>query len=371
MLDQPSKAYVPPASDWERAAPEAAGMDGKTLAAAVDYARSIETRWSRDLERPVNDQMNEPPPYNEIVGPMQPRGEQSGVILRGGRIVAEWGTPDRADMTFSATKSYLSICLGLAFDRGMIPDLDAPVCEQLRGQVDESLFALPQNRPITWHMLLQQTSEWSGELWGKPDWLDHHRHSDLKGTKRAMRQPGTHWEYNDVRVNLASLCLMHVWRRPLPDVLREYVMEPIGASENWRWHGYRNSWVEMDGRRMQSVSGGGHWGGGLFIDSYDHARIGLLLLRRGLWGGQRILSERYLAKALAPCAQNANYGYMFWLNGPQERAPSAPASSFFLSGAGHNVVWIDPEHDLVAVLRWVQKTKADGVYRRILAALEI
>ena len=117
MLDQPSTAYVPPKTEWERATPEDAGMDAKALAAAVDYARSIETRWSRDLGRPAEDQMNEPPPYNEIVGPMQPRGEQSGVILRGGRIVAEWGTPGRADMTFSATKSYLSLCLGLAFDR--------------------------------------------------------------------------------------------------------------------------------------------------------------------------------------------------------------------------------------------------------------
>ena len=369
MLDQPSPAssavYFPPRADWERAAPESVGMDGKALAAAIDYARASETRWARDLSRPPEDQMNEPPPYDEIVGPVEPRGEQSGLVVRNGKIVAEWGTPDRADMTFSATKSYLSLCLGLAFDRGLIPDLDAPV----RDLADPALFDLPQNRPITWHMLFQQTSEWSGELWGKPDWLDHHRHTALKGTKRAMKQPGTHWEYNDVRVNLASLCLLHVWRKPLPEVLREHVMDPIGASGGWQWHGYRNSWVEIDGQRMQSVSGGGHWGGGLFIDSYDHARVGLLLLRRGEWAGRRIVSERYLDKALAPCPQNPSYGYMFWLNGPQDRAPSAPKSSFFLSGAGHNVVWIDPEHDLVTVLRWVQKKKADGVYRRILAAL--
>ena len=186
MLDQPATAYVPPRSDWERAQPEDVGVDGTALAAAVDYARSIETRWSRDLSRPAEDQMNEPPPYNEIVGPMQPRGEQSGIVLRRGKIVAEWGTPGRVDMTFSATKSYLSLCLGLAFDRGLIPNLDAPV----REQADPALFDLPQTRPITWRMLFQQTSEWSGELWGKPDWLDHHRHSALKGTKRAMRQPG-------------------------------------------------------------------------------------------------------------------------------------------------------------------------------------
>ncbi len=94
-----------------------------------------------------------------------------------------------------------------------------------------------------------------------------------------------------------------------------------------------------------------------------------MLLRRGRWQGRQLLSEAYLDQALAPCSVNPNYGYMFWLNGPQDRAPSAPATSFFLVGAGQNVVWIDPDHDLVTVLRWVQADRADEVYAKILAAL--
>lgn len=366
MLDQTDTLYIPPAgADWDRATPQDAGFDAGKLTEAVDYARSVETLWTRDLGRPVADMMHEPAPYNENIGPLKERGEQSGIVLRGGRIVTEWGTTDRADMTFSATKSYLAICFGLAYDRGLIPDLQAPV----RELVDNGCFDSPQNRDITWHMLFQQTSEWSGELWGKPDWLDHHRHSDLKGTKREMKKSGTHWEYNDVRVNLASLALLNVWKRPLPGVLREFIMDPIGASDTWEWHGYENSWITIDGQKMQSVSGGGHWGGGLFINTFDHARVGLLMQRRGNWDGTQLLSEDFIAKALDPCPHNPNYGYMFWLNGPRERGPSAPTSSFFLAGAGFNVVWIDPDHDLVTVLRWVRKDKADGVYSRILDAL--
>ena len=100
-----------------------------------------------------------------------------------------------------------------------------------------------------------------------------------------MHEPGTFYEYNDVRVNLLALAALHVWRRPLPQVLRELVMDPIGASNTWRWNGYENSWVTIDGLRMQSVSGGGHWGGGMFISSRDHARFGLLFLRGGTWAG--------------------------------------------------------------------------------------
>ncbi len=366
MLENTDTLYVPASGpNWARVSPPRAGFNPDRLQAAVDRATEIETHWTHNLERPLDDMMHEPPPYDEKIGPLKDRGEQSGVILRGGRIVAEWGTPDRADMTFSATKSYLSLCLGLAYDRGLIPDLDAPV----RDLVDDGGFDAPHNHKITWRMLFQQTSEWSGELWGKPDWLDHHRHTEMKGTKRAMKEPGTHWEYNDVRVNRASLALLRVWKRPLPEILKEYIMDPIGASETWEWHGYRNSFVTIDGREMQSVSGGGHWGGGLFIDSFDHARVGHLLLRRGNWGGSQLLSEDYLDRALAPCSHNKNYGYMFWLNGPRQRGPSAPPSSFFLSGAGHNVVWVDPEHDLVAVLRWVQRPRVDEVYEAILDAL--
>lgn len=367
MLDQLASPYYPaPGQDWQRVSAEQGGFDPDGLAEAIAHARSIETQWTRNLDRPVDDLMHEPAPYNEKIGPLRERGEQSGLILRGGRIVAEWGTPARADMTFSATKSYLSLCLGLAYDRGLIPDLQAPV----RELVDDGGFEPPHNDAITWHMLFQQTSEWTGELWDKPDWLDHHRHTDRKGTKREMQAPGTHWEYNDVRVNRASLALMRVWKRPLPEVLREYIMDPIGASDSWEWHGYSNSWVTIDGREMQSVSGGGHWGGGLFIDSFDHARVGYLLQRRGQWGDQRLISEAYLEQAFAPCPVNPNYGYMFWLNGPRERAPSAPASSVFLSGAGHNLVWIDAEHDLVTVLRWIQRERVDEVFERILSALQ-
>ena len=60
-------------------------------------------------------------------------------------------------------------------------------------------------------------------------------------------------------------------------------MEPIGASSTWRWYGYENSWVEIDGQKVQSVSGGGHWGGGMFINAYDMARFGYLFLRNGKW----------------------------------------------------------------------------------------
>ena len=278
---------------WTPATPGETGCDPAALVAAASHAAEHETPWSRDLAQMVSGDFEERPPWNETLGPVRPRGGPNGLVLHRGQTVAEWGETARADMTFSVAKSYLSILAGLAWDRGLIRDPR----DEVRLTVDDGGFDPPHNAAITWHHLLQQTSEWEGTLWDKPDLIDRNRSSGgrpsraPKGSHRDLHQPGGFWEYNDVRVNRLSLALLRVWRRPLPEVFRELVMEPIGASPDWEWHGYRNSHVEIDGRRVQSVSGGGHWGGGVFIGARDQARIGLMLLRRGVWGTRRFFRK--------------------------------------------------------------------------------
>ena len=163
---------------------------------------------------------------------------------------------------------------------------------------------------------------------------------------------------------------MNVWRRPLPEVLREYVMDPIGATPTWRWYGYENSWIVLDGRPVQAVSGGGHWGGGMFINAYDQARLGYLTLRRGQWKGQTILSEDWVKMALTPTPVKKDYGFMNWfLNTDRELLPSAPETAFAHLGAGTNMVYVDPDHDLVIVVRWVEGSARDEIVKRVLASI--
>lgn len=363
--------FPPPhPTSWPRRAPALAGLDPNAVAVAAAQAAEHETPWSCDLAEMVKSDFSEQAPWNETLGPTRPRGGPNGLILRGGDIVAEWGDTTRADMTFSVAKSYLSILAGLAWDRGLIADPH----ERVRRTVDDGGFEAPHNDKITWHHLLQQTSEWEGTLWDKPDLIDRNRASAgrpsaaPKGTHRDLASPGGFWEYNDVRVNRLALALTRLWRRPLPEVFRELVMEPIGASADWEWHGYRNSWVEIDGRRVQSVSGGGHWGGGVFISAQDQARIGLLLLSRGVWNGRRILSEAWIERMLEPCSLHAQYGYLWWLNTGGGLYPSASAAGYCARGAGGNLTWIDPEHDLVAVLRWTDPAAMDGFLQLATAA---
>jgi hypothetical protein len=368
--------YWPPADEWQTQSPAALGMNVARVDEAIDYHRAHESRWRRDLLTDAGRYIgvaDEPETPDDVLGPVRPRGGPNGLILRAGVIVAEWGDTTRADMSFSVAKSYLAALAGLALGRGLIRDLDEPV----RRSVDDGGFDSAQNRTITWRHLLTQTSEWQGTLWGKPDSIDHNRDlgkselgASTKGTPRAMRPPGTLWEYNDVRVNRLSLALLQLFRRPLADVLREAVMDPIGGSSTWEWQPYRNAWVEIDGRRLPSVPGGSHWGGGLWMSSRDHARFGLLHARGGRWRDRSLLPPGWVDECRRPCALNPEYGLLWWLNTGRVQFPSAPESCFAARGAGSNVIWIDPDHDVVVVARWIDKASVDGFLARVLAAIE-
>jgi CubicO group peptidase (beta-lactamase class C family) len=368
--------YVPPADAVGWDGESAPSFDRARLAEAISFVEAHDNPWPRSFYYPDGRyvgivEWNEIGPWSEIVGPVFPRGAPAGLVLRGGRIAAEWGDTRRADLTFSVAKSYLAILAGLAHDDGLIPDLDAPVGRLVNGPWFES----PHNALITWRHLLQQSSEWEGELWGKSDQVDHNRQVGLgadnsrKGHKRALKAPGTYYEYNDVRVNLLALALLLVFRRPLPEVLKERIMDPIGASADWRWYGYSNSWVEIDGRRMQSVSGGAHWGGGMVISARDHARVGLLIARGGRWAGRQVVSERYIGQMLTPSPTNPSYGLLWWLNRGGARHKSATEESVFALGAGGNIVWVEPRHDLVAVMRWIDNTAVDEFLGKLVSAI--
>ena len=378
--------YVPGAT-WETRRPADAGLDSARLAAAIAFAIANEAKAPRDMEENHYRTFGREP-FGQGIGPFAPRGAPTGVVVRGGRIVAHWGEPDRVDMTHSVTKSFLSAVVGIAVDRGLIASVtdtvwrsQAPVYAlrltapaEPGARLGQSMFLplweTPHNRTITWDDLLRQTSDWEGTLWGKPDWADRPDRDPATWTTRARRPAGTAYEYNDVRVNVLALAATNVFRRPLPEVLRDEIMDPIGASRRWRWTGYDNAWITLDGRPVQSVSGGGHWGGGMFIDAWDLARFGLLTLRRGVWGERRILSEAWIRRSLTPTVPQPTYGYMNWfLNTDRAWMPSAPASAFGHVGNGTNLVFVSPEHDLVVVVRWIENGAIDAFLGRVLASV--
>ena len=357
--------------DWEHLDPLGHLLDRAKLEEVISFAKTNESKMDRDIGRALEGgHFSEPLPEGEVIGPTEPRKDPSGIIVHKGKILSQWGPVERAEMTFSVAKSYLALCVGIAFDQGLIRDFDQTV----ESVIDDELFKTDQNNQITWAHLLNQTSEWEGELWGKKDLIDRNRDLNLppntpskKGTHRDLKKPGEYWEYNDVRVNVLSYVLMKLFRKPLPEVLKKEIMEPLGASDTWRWEGYKNSYIEIDGQMLQSVSGGAHWGGGLFISSLDHALVGLLMLREGEWNGQQILSKTYLDMLKKPCEKNPDYGFLWWLNQRKGFSRYSSEKALFAFGVGRNLIWIEPEYDLVVVVRWLEKDSFEELTNKVVS----
>lgn len=359
------QTYFPDA-DWQIKKPEELRMNKLLLDSAINVALKSENKVERDL-RIANMKSYTREPGYKIIGPMKERGGPAGLVIKNGYIVAQWGDVNRVDMTYSVTKSYLSTVAGLAVDNGLIKN----VHDKVGQYVWEDYFDGAHNSKVTWDHLLTQSSDWSGSLFGLHDWADRPpREGTIDDWKnRKLLEPGTNYKYNDVRVNLLSYSLLQVWRKPLPVVLKEKIMDPIGASTTWRWFGYENSFVTLDGLTMQSVSGGGHHGGGIFINTYDHARFGLLFLRNGKWKNQQLISEKWVAAVQQPSVANKNYGYLWWLN-TEQNWKGISSKVYYAAGYGGNYIVVDKEHDLVVVTRWMDDSKIADVVRLIIQSSE-
>ena len=363
-----SQSYFPPAHEpWETKNPGEFGIKINTLNKAIEFAKSNEFSGERDLRIAILKGFAQEP-YHQILGPTKKRGGPAGIILKDGYQIASWGDIHRVDMTFSVTKSYLSTLAGLAEDDGFFKADDFA-----NNSVWDTTFDGSHNQQITWRHLLTQSSDWSGTLWGIHDWADRPpKEGSIDNWKnRNYHTPGTHFEYNDVRVNLLAYSLLQVWRKPLPQVLKEKIMDPIGASNTWRWYGYNNSWVELDGNYMQSVSGGGHSGGGIFINTEDHARFGLLFLNEGNWNGTQLLSKSWIKKAISSSAAKTNYGYMWWLNkkGTSRYWEGVAENIYYASGFGGNFIVIIPDKKMVIVTRWLEPSQIGKFVKYVLNAI--
>lgn len=356
-----------PSKVWESKSAQEVGLNEKAIKNAVDFAKSNEYSGSKDLRIAIYESFKREP-FIDILGPTKHRGGPAGMIIKNGFIVAQWGDLSRVDMTFSVTKSYLSTCFGLALDKGLISDVN----DKVNSYVWDDKFQGEHNGSIVWSDLLTQSSDWSGTLFGQHDWADRPSvDGDLDDWKnRELHSPGTVFEYNDVRVNVTAYALLQVWRKPLPIILKENIMDRIGASSTWRWNGYENSWVAIDGLKMQSVSGGGHSGGGMFINTYDQARFGYLFLRKGNWNGKQLISQNWVQAIQQPSAANPSYGFMWWLNKGERKMEGVPETVFYAAGFGGNYIVIDQHNDLLIVTRWLEPSKLGNFLKLVYHSID-
>ena len=190
--------------------------------------------------------------------------------------------------------------------------------------------------------------------WGSPsEWQN-----------RPMYEPGTHFKYNDVRVNVLALAALQVWRRPLPEVLRDEIMEPIGASSTWRWYGYENSWVDIDGTEgavgvRRRPLGRRH----------VHQRVGHGAVRLSVPAQWQMERSPDRLREVDPDGADTRAGEQgLWLrelvpqHRPQADALAAGVERARSSAPATTSIYIDWDNDLVVVVRWIKDDKSQNEF---------
>jgi CubicO group peptidase (beta-lactamase class C family) len=207
------------------------------------------------------------------------------VVVRHGVLVYEryFAYPDRPDFDAatrhagnSMTKSVVSLLVGIAMDRGLIRDLDAPVSSYFPQDAD---LRRPEKDRITLRHLLTM----SAGLY-------------------SARAPGTSFEYDDSETELVGAVLQQVSGKAVDVLAQENIFAPLGI-DDVAWHGRLHN-----GPAKSST--------GLSLRPRDWAKIGQLVLNRGSWEGKQIVPASWVAESTAEQIKTqgpSSYGYQWWL----------------------------------------------------------
>jgi hypothetical protein len=84
---QGSAPYYPDAV-WQQKRPADVGMNAQSVKDAIDFAIASETKNPRDLKLNHYQTFGREP-FGDAIGPIKDRGDPTGLIVRGGYLVAE------------------------------------------------------------------------------------------------------------------------------------------------------------------------------------------------------------------------------------------------------------------------------------------
>jgi hypothetical protein len=179
-------------------------------------------------------------------------------------------------------------------------------------------------------------------------------------SKPLLHAPGSHWAYSSGTSVLLAAVLRQTFAGE-DDYLsypRQRLFVPLGM---------RSAVIETDasGTFVESSL--------LYASARDFARLGLLFLNDGMWQGERLLPEGWVAYTLTPTrTRDESYGAQMWLKLPESESygePPMPGDGFYFLGHDEQIVAIIPSRDLVIVRLGLTQEGGDWDHARDLAPI--
>lgn len=231
----------------------------------------------------------------------------SFVIVKDGKVKARIAPAPYSfeckQQLFSLSKSFTSTAIGLLYDDGKI-DIDSKVTDIFRDKCPEDTGKNLQKMTIR-HLLSMNTGH---EMCVLTDIKDAPDPISAFLRIEPKYAPGTHFIYNNAATYMLSEIIGKYTGMTLFDFLSFRLFKPLGI-ENVHWHTF------PDGQSQGAT--------GLHASCDDISKFGMLYLNRGIYNGQRILSEEWVDLASQSHSDNSGngtpdwtsgYGFQFWLN---------------------------------------------------------
>ena len=261
----------------------------------------------------------------------------------------------------SVTKSITSAAFGIAIDKGLIKNVEQPIYPYFKNyQYDTSD---PRKLEITIEDVLTMRA---GIDWYTEGGYDNNKHSTVVMENssnwlqyildRPMdKKPGTHYEYNDGASVLLGKILSEATGLRADEWTKKQLFTPIGIN-NFNW--------------KLTPKGEADTEGGLYLSTYDLARVGYLFLREGQWKDKQIISKEWVKKSITPLVDNINpdnnkvnpgYGYQWYISGKGD------SLIYLAAGYGGQYIVVAPAFDLLMVVNsWsLHKKSTKSLYKII------
>ena len=266
---------------------------------------------TKDLAIDTPNSFRNEAPVQHLIGPTQERAGANGVVIRQGLCGRAWGDIDRADMTYSVTKTFLSTVVGEAYERGLIKIVTIASRRTCRKASTSSRRAQRENHlgspAAADERLVGRALDQAG-LGGSAAAATRRPSS---GRNARCIEPGTFYKYNDTRVNVLALATLYIMKEPLPVVLKRDDHGPDRRVEQLALGAVRKR-VRHDRRQEDAV---GHRAAAITAAAcsstrWDMARFGYLFLNNGKWGAHAARDGEVDQMASTPGAgEHANYGF--------------------------------------------------------------
>ena len=251
------------------------------------------------------------------------------LVIKDGVVISECSHPGYSVNTWhlshSMSKTVTGMAIGMLVDDGVL-SVDTRVVDLFPGTFyKDKRF----EKMTVKHLLTMQ----SGVKFAEAGSVSESHWSEAFFESSLAFAPGERFAYNSMNSYILARIVKELTGRSLTDFLKERLFDPLEI---------KNVFWEVGPEGIEK----GGWG--LYMSVESWAKLGIMMLSGGEFGGKRILSRRYVRESIQrhsatpDVVGHFDYGYQLWT--------SKTDGSFLFNGMLGQNVWVCPRNNLVIAL---------------------